>query len=249
MASTWNRVWITGASTGIGRALALRMSAEADTVWASARSGDALDDLSRDGANVVAKPLDITDNDAVTAAVADMDAAGGVDLAVLNAGAWKLTDVADLDLDAVRKGVEVNIVGTLQCAYALIPGMIKRGKGHIAIVASVAGYRGLPRSIAYGPTKAALINAAETMRTELAPRGITVSVVNPGFVDTPMTADNPFPMPQLISPEAAADAMMKGLRSRRFEIRFPWRFTTAMKALRLAPNGLFFAIMRRVMSQ
>lgn len=249
MASTWNRVWITGASTGIGRSLVLRMATEAETVWASARSREALDDLAHEARAVVATPLDITDGDAVSAAVADMDAAGGPDIAVLNAGAWKLTDVSDLDLDAVRLGVEVNIIGTLQCAYALIPGMTQRGHGHIALVASVAGYRGLPRSIAYGPTKAALINAAETMRTELAPRGITVSVVNPGFVDTPMTEDNPFPMPQLISADDAAKAMVKGLRSGRFEVRFPWRFTTAMKLLRIAPNPVFFALMRRIMGQ
>ena len=171
--------------------------------------------------------------------------AGPIDLAVLNAGTWKMMGVDDFDLAAIRRGVEVNYMGVVNALDALLPRMLERGRGHIAIVASVAGYRGLPNSLAYGPTKAALINLAETLQTELAPRGITVSVVNPGFVDTPMTRDNPFPMPGIIPAPEAAQALLAGLRRKRFEIAFPRGFAAAMKILRLLPNALFFWVVRR----
>ena len=166
-----------------------------------------------------------------------------------NAGVWQLMDVAELDLKAIRTGIEVNYMGVVHAINALLPGMLARGAGQIAIVASVAGYRGLPRSAAYGPTKAALINLAETLRTELAPRGITVSVVNPGFVDTPMTRDNPFPMPNIISAKDAAQSLLAGLERRKYEIIFPRAFVFAMKLLRLLPNAMYFWVARNFLSK
>jgi len=123
---------------------------------------------------------------------------------------------------------------------------LARKKGHIAITASVAGYRGLPGAIAYSPTKAALINLAEILHAELSPQGITISLVNPGFVDTPMTQDNPFPMPQIITSKQAATRMLEGLKKQKFEINFPYRFTLMMKLLRILPDTVFFWLMRRL---
>lgn len=246
----WKTAWITGASSGIGLELARLLDGKVTHLAVSARSQDKLSKLAAQCKNVVSYPLDVTDADAVVDSVGDIEAAAGpIDLAVLNAGVWQLMDVAELDLKAIRTGIEVNYMGVVHAIDALLPGMLARGAGQIAIVASVAGYRGLPRSAAYGPTKAALINLAETLRTELAPRGITVSVVNPGFVDTPMTRDNPFPMPNIISAKDAAQSLLAGLERRKFEIIFPRAFVFAMKLLRLLPNAMYFWVARTFLSK
>jgi short-subunit dehydrogenase len=242
---SWKTVWIAGGSSGIGLELAKLLDGVIPYVAVSARSADTLHDLAAASKTLVSYPLDVTDADAVSACVRNIEeAAGPVDLAVMSAGAWSVMEIAEFDLKALRNGVETNFMGTANALNALLPGMIKRGRGHIAIVASVAGYRGLPRSAAYGPTKAALINLAETLRTELEPRGITISVVNPGFVDTPMTRDNPFPMPGLMSAEEAAKALLAGLERRKYEIIFPTGFVLAMKMLRLVPNTVYFWVVR-----
>lgn len=242
----WGTVWITGASSGIGLELARLIAPRAERVAVSARSTDQLEALARDHRAISPCPLDVTDAQAVARCVGTIEAeGGGIDLAVLNAGAWTLMDVDRLDLAAVRRGVEVNVMGVMNALDALLPGMLARGAGHIVLVASVAGYRGLPRSVAYGPTKAALINLAETLKLELEPRGITVSLVNPGFVDTPMTRKNPFPMPGLMSAGDAAQAMLAGIERGTFEIRFPRGFTLVLKALQLLPYALYFPLVRR----
>lgn len=241
----WKTAWITGASTGIGAELARLLDRRVAHVAASARSADKLATLAAGCKTVKPYPLDVTDPEAVADCVRKIeDSAGPIDLAVLNAGVWQLMSLRDLDLDPVRAGVEVNYMGVMHALHALLPRMLERGRGHIAIVASVAGYRGLPGSVTYGPTKAALINLAETLQTELAPKGILVSVVNPGFVDTPMTRTNPFPMPAIIPADKAARALLAGLERGKYEIIFPRRFVFVMKLLRLLPNALYFWAVR-----
>ena len=146
----------------------------------------------------------------------------------------------------MKRHQQVNYVGALHLLDAVLPALLRQGHGHLSLVASVAGYRGLPRSLAYGPTKAALINLAETLYLDLHERGIGVSVINPGFVATPLTAANPFPMPALISPEEAARAILRGWARGRFEIHFPRRFTLAMKLLASLPFGAYQAAVRRI---
>lgn len=146
----------------------------------------------------------------------------------------------------MQEHLKINYLGALYLLEALLPALLARGSGHISLVGSVAGYRGLPNSLAYGPTKAALINLAETLYLDLHPKGIGVSLVNPGFVKTPLTAGNAFDMPALISPEEAAQAMLQGWARGDFELHFPKRFTLWMKALRLLPNRLFFSLVGRV---
>ena len=133
------------------------------------------------------------------------------------------------------------ILGVVNCLAGLLPRMLPRRSGHVAWIASVAGFVGLPKAAAYGPSKAALINLAESLKVDLELRGVTVSVVNPGFVETPLTAQNDFPMPFLMQAPEAARLTIEGLRRRRFEISYPWRFVLIMKLARLIPYALFFS--------
>ncbi|MFN0263619.1 SDR family NAD(P)-dependent oxidoreductase [Tepidamorphus sp. 3E244] len=241
-------IWIVGASSGIGLELAQRYARDGNRVAISARSEDKLRDIAEAAARLHPYPLDVTDNDKVLETVAGIrDGVGEIDVAILCAAVWHMTDVIDLTVDQARQALEINVLGVYQAVLALLPAMRARGEGHIVIVASVAGYRGLPKSGAYGPTKAALINLAETLNAELHQFGIRVSVVNPGFVDTPMTADNPFPMPGMVSAERAAREIMAGVAKGKFEITFPCLFAMAMKLLRALPDPVYFWVLRRFM--
>ena len=152
------------------------------------------------------------------------------------------------DFDAAKsaQSMAVNYLGLANGVDAILPAMIERKRGHIAIVASVAGYRGLPLAAAYAPTKAAAIALAETLALELPRHGLQVSIVNPGFVDTPMTAVNTFPMPFKVSAETASRAILGGLARGKYEIAFPWQMRLIMKALRLMPNAMFLRVGRRL---
>jgi NAD(P)-dependent dehydrogenase (short-subunit alcohol dehydrogenase family) len=153
------------------------------------------------------------------------------------------------DLEIALAHEQVNYVGALTLLDAVLPQLIAQAAsgrgGHLSLVSSVAGYRGLPQSLAYGPTKAALIHLAETLYLDLSPLKLGVSVINPGFVETPLTASNQFRMPALITPEAAARAMLQGWRRGEFEIHFPKRFTLWLKALRHLGYGPYFAAVRQ----
>ena len=243
----WHTAWITGASTGIGRELALKLAATGTRVAATARSQDKLKSLSGEASGITPFAADVTDAEGLTALTEQIAAdIGPVDLAILNAGTYAPLDSGKgFDAELFRQTVDVNYLGVTNAIAAVLPGMIERGSGHIAIVASVAGYRGLPKAAAYGPTKAALINLAETLKPELEPHGIRISIVNPGFVRTPMTAQNDFPMPFLMEPEDAADRIISGLKAGRYEIAFPGRFVVILKTLRLLPNAAFFWVVRK----
>lgn len=246
----WNVVWITGASTGIGYELARLLDREVETLVVSARSADKLAKLGETSSHIISRPLDVADRDSVNQCVKEIEHSyGGIDLAVLNAGIWSPMRASEIDIDIIRQAMEVNYFGVMNALASVLPGMLARGQGHIAITASVAGYRGLPKSISYGPTKAALINLAETLKSELAPRGITISLINPGFVDTPMTESNTFPMPQIISAEKAASEMLDGLKKEKFEIIFPFGFGLVMKCLRLLPDRAFFWFVRKFVTR
>ena len=239
------RVWLVGASTGIGRALAERLHGLGATVIVSARKADALQDFVGQHPGSMALPLDVTDAEAVQAAAQSAQASGPLDLVCYCAGHYQAMRATAIDLPDLLRHHEVNTVGALHVLEAITPAMLARGKGHISLVSSVAGFRGLPQSLAYGPTKAALINLAETLYLDLQPHGLGVSVINPGFVETPLTAQNKFHMPALISPEQAASAIVQGWTRGEFDIHFPRRFTCWLKLLRLLPYRLYFAAVRR----
>ena len=242
------RAWVIGASSGIGRAVAELLHRRGAHVTVSARRLEELDSFARACPNSAVLPLDVSERGAVSAAADRVfGAPGRLDLVVYCVGHYRAMRAAGFDLDEALRHVRVNQVGALHLLGAVLPRLLQQRAGHLSLVASVAGYRGLPNALAYGPTKAALINLAETLYFDLAPAGIGVSVVNPGFVETPLTASNRFRMPALITPQVAAAAMLEGWAAGRFEIHFPRRFTLAMKALRQLPDRLYFGLVRRAL--
>ena len=243
-------VWITGASTGIGRALALRFAEAGSTVAVSARTTAALDELRNEAAGlpgrIVPLPLDVTDGAAVADAYRRLSTEEGIpDLCVMNAGTHKPFDGKAPNAADFERLLDLNVMGTVRILEAVVPDMVARGAGRLAIVASVAGYRGLRSAAAYGASKAALINMAEALRIELTETGIVVQLVNPGFVETPLTDRNDYPMPFLMPVEAAVERFFQGLHTARFEITFPKRFTWILKALRLLPNAVYLPLITR----
>ncbi|MGC8807742.1 MAG: SDR family NAD(P)-dependent oxidoreductase [Thiomonas sp.] len=240
----WNgrRVWVIGASTGIGRATAIALLQRGARVAVSARSAQALQSI--DGA--LPLPLDATDAAAVQTAMQTLQRDwGGLDLLLYCAGTYRPMRATAFDLASALQHDDVNYRGALHALAAVLPVLTAQRAGHIALVSSVAGFGGLPQALAYGPTKAALINLAETLYLDLHPLGIGVHVINPGFVETPLTAQNTFAMPALITPEQAAQALLQGLEAGRFDIHFPRRFTLWLKLLRLLPRGLYFSLISR----
>lgn len=246
------RVWLVGASSGIGAALAERLIALGARVAVSARREAPLVELLA-AAGVQATPdrallltMDVTDADSVRAAHAAVVAAwGGVDLVIWVAGTYAAMRADTFDLDAAHRVIEANLQGVFNGLAVILPQFIGQGTGALAIVSSVAGYSGLPKALVYGPTKAALINLCESLYLDLHPRGIGVTLINPGFVETPLTAGNDFHMPALISPHQAAGHILEGLERGSFEIHFPRRFTTWLKTLRLLPYRLYFLLVAK----
>lgn len=242
---THRRVWLIGASSGIGRSTAELLHRKGARVIVSARSVPALDALALQCPGLQVLALDATDESAVKAAAAQLLAAGPLDLVMYCAGTYAAVRAQDMQTADIAHHMQVNYMGAIYVIAATLPAMLAAGHGHISLVSSVAGYRGLPKSLAYGPTKAALINLAETLYIDLHDAGIGVSVVNPGFVQTPLTAQNTFHMPALISPEQAAIDIVANWERGRFEIHFPKRFTRVMKLLSMLPYGLYFKATRR----
>ena len=239
------RVWLVGASSGIGQATASALHALGAVVSVSARQQQALEDFVAQHPGAQALPLDVTDRAAVQAAAQQLLAQGRLDCVLYCAGFYQAMRGFALGVDVALRHMQVNYSGALYLLEAVVVPLLAQGSGHISLVGSVAGYRGLPNSLAYGPSKAALIHLAETLYLDLKDKGIGVSIVNPGFVATPLTANNAFKMPALITPEQAAQAMLKGWAAGAFEIHFPKRFTLWLKLLRLLPYRLYFALVAR----
>ncbi len=236
-------VWITGASSGIGAALAERLAGSGHHVAISARNRDDLDALARqsDGRRLHGFELDVTDGSAVSRMPAAIERKlGAIHTAVLCAGTYRPIPAEAFDAREARRQIDVNLTGVLNCIDPLLGIMLARGSGHIAIVASLTSRFGLPRAGVYGASKAALVNLAEALRVECAGRGVTIQIVNPGFVETPLTGQNAFDMPFLMPADEAARVMADGLETDRFEIAFPWQMDLATRLLRFLPRRLSF---------
>ena len=240
-------VWLVGASSGIGLATAQQLHARGAKVIVSARNAAALAAFEAAHADSLGIALDATDRDALSSAAERIVARyGRIDLALYCAGHYAPLRATAFDLAQMLLHDKINYVGALYLLDAVLPVLLRQKAGHLSLVSSVAGYRGLPNALAYGPTKAALISLAQTLYLDLQPQGIGVSVICPGFVETPLTAQNEFKMPALIQPDEAARHMLAGWAAGEFEIHFPKRFTRFLKALGHLSDGLYFNAIRRV---
>jgi short-subunit dehydrogenase len=245
---TGQRVWLIGASSGIGAALAAEALAGGARVALSARRAERLQAVAAGHPQALVLPFDICEQAAWTSRHAELLAAfGGLDLIVFCAADYQPERSWEVAPARAAHMLTVNLGSVYTGLATVLPDMLARGSGGIAIVASVAGYLGLPNASVYGPTKAALINLAELLYVDLRPRGLSVYLINPGFVQTALTARNDFAMPALQTPQAAARAICRGLAAGRFEIHFPRRFTLAMKLLRWLPYRLRFHLMSRLL--
>jgi short-subunit dehydrogenase len=241
------RVWIVGASYGIGAAVAQALLARGAHVALSARSADKLAAIAaRHGERALVEPLDFTDGGAIERAWSAIRSRWPrVDLVLVVAGTHTEMRAWELDARASRALLETNLHAPIATVAAVVPGLLAQGGGAIGIVASVAGYRGLPKALVYGASKAALINFTEALYFDLSPRNVGVYLINPGFVETPLTASNDFRMPHLMRASDAAEAIVAGLERGVFEIDFPKAFSLQLKLLRVLPYRWYFAAVRR----
>ncbi len=239
--------FITGASAGIGMALSRQLTSDRHHVTGLARRLAPMAELAAEHDRFLGITGDVTSPDDLNTAVARASAQHGpIDVAILNAGIYTPVDAsAGIDVDIFDRHMQVNYQGVVNALAAVLPDMIARGQGHVVIVASVAGWVGLPRAAAYSPTKAALISLAESLWFDLTPKGIKVQVICPGFVETEATAVNDFDMPGLMTSDAAALAMIKGMASSSFEVAFPKGFSRMMRMLKFLPYSLYFNLMKR----
>lgn len=247
MSYDFDSIWIIGASSGIGKAVAERFADSGIKVAISARSEDKLKALQEQYPDAMSVwPLDVLDAAALADTAEKIDAQfGGLGAMMYCAAAWDPTKEQDVDPGRFQKNIDVNIMGAVRTLAAIGPKMEARGNGRLAIISSVAGYRGLPNAAEYGTTKAALIHLCESLKFKYDRSGVIMQVITPGFVETPLTDKNDFPMPFLISAEKAAAYICDGMRRRSFEITFPKRFTYQLKLLRMLPHWLYFSLISK----
>ncbi len=246
------RVWLIGASSGIGEELAPRLARVGARLVLSARRADELDRVAErcvaaGGERPISLPLDVTDPGAIKRAARSIAADGGaVEVLIYSAGAWEITEGADLNVADVEQQIEVNYLGLARAVESVLPEMLERRAGEIVGVASLAGLRGFPRAAGYTASKAASITFLESLRLDLRLHGVGVTTVLPGFVDTRLTARNDFPMPFMVDAEDAARTIMRGLARGDAEIAFPRRLAWALRLLHAIPGPLYQALWRRV---
>ena len=244
-------IWITGASSGIGKALAIKFAENGWNVAASARRENLLKELQNINQNIYPYPLDVTDIEKCKlTAKSIIDNLNGIDICVFGTGMHDPKSEKQFNLNKIREIMEVNYFGTMNSINSIYDYFSEKKNGQISIISSVAGYRGLPAAGAYCASKAALTSFTESLNFEMKMKNVRVSLISPGFIKTPMTDQNDFPMPMIKSPEFAAEQMFKGLtKSKGFEIHFPKSFTTIMKVLKVLPNGLYFKILEKGMKR
>lgn len=243
------KIWVVGASSGIGAALAKQLVAQGANVVLSARRVELLKEVAGNNAAAHVVAFDVLDEAAWREAYQQVQTKlGGLDLLLFCVADYRSERIWEVNAATACRTVEINVGSMYRAIATVLPAMLEKGSGGIGLIASVAGYMGLPNASVYGPTKAALINLAEILYGDLHPRGINVYLINPGFVDTPLTQKNTFQMPALQTPQQAATAIRRGLSQGRFEIHFPYRFTLFMKLVQLLPYRWRFFLLKRLVS-
>tara|TARA_Y100000817_G_scaffold70358_1_gene53647 strand:- start:1322 stop:2065 length:744 start_codon:yes stop_codon:yes gene_type:complete len=244
------KLWITGASSGIGKAVAEKFAKEGWKVAVSARRVELLDKLAVHE-NISSFPLDVTNSEnCKTTFKQILQKFNNIDICFFCSGTYDPKKEQELNLEQNKFVMDVNYFGTLNCVKAVEQYFKKRKDGHISIVSSIAGYRGLPNSSGYGPTKAALTNFAESIYFDFKKYNVRVSVVSPGFIKTPLTDKNKFSMPFLRSAEFAADKVFDGLvKSNSFEVHFPKQLTITLKFLRILPYKIYLFLVDKLVKR
>tara|TARA_B100000123_G_scaffold269822_1_gene246619 strand:+ start:16 stop:774 length:759 start_codon:yes stop_codon:yes gene_type:complete len=241
-------IWITGASTGIGKALALKFSKNGWIVAISARRKELLEEISSSNENIYSFPLDVTKIDECNKVFSEIkNKFNNIDICVFSTGTWNPKKEKEIDVEQIENVMKVNFFGTLNSIKCVENYYKESRKGHISIVSSIAGYRGLPNSTGYGPSKSALNNLAESLYFDFGRYNVRISLISPGFIKTPMTDKNDFKMPFLKSTEYAADKIYNGLvNSNVFEIHFPKQLTLILKILKILPNWLYLWLVKKL---
>ena len=250
MSENQKKIWITGASSGIGKAAAEKFAKEGWKVAVSARRKELLDELAEDQ-NITSFPLDVTNRDQINKVFKSiLNEFGDLDICLFSSGTYEPKDEQNIDPDKIKNVMNVNFLGVIDCVKAVEDFFKNKQSGHISIVSSIAGYRGLPNSSGYGPSKAALTNFSESIYFDFKKYKVKVSVVSPGFIRTPLTDKNEFPMPFLRSPEFAAEKIYNGLmNSSSFEIDFPKQLTFTLKFLRILPYRIYLFLVDKLVKR
>ena len=241
-------IWVTGGGTGIGKAVAIKFASQGWQVAISGRRENILKEVEENNQNIKAFPLDVNDKEKCLKICNDIKKEfGDIDICFFSTGTWDPKKEKDIDVEQIERVFKVNFFGTLNCIKAVEDHFRNKKKGTITIVSSIAGYKGLPNSTGYGPSKAALNNLAESLSFDFGRYGVRICLVSPGFVKTPMTDKNDFKMPFLKTPEYSADKIYDGLiNSNNFEIHFPKELTLILKFLKIIPDRLYFYLIRKL---
>ena len=244
-------IWITGASSGIGKALAIKFAEKGWIVAASARRENLLEDLNKFNQNIYSFPLDVTEiENCKLVANKIIEKFGGIDICVFGTGMHDPKSEKRFNLNKIREIMEVNYFGTMNSINSIYEYFSEKKNGQISIISSVAGYRGLPAAGAYCASKAALTSYAESLNFDMQMKNVKVTLISPGFIKTPMTDQNDFPMPMIKSPEFAANEIFKGLTEKKsFEIHFPKAFTYFLKFLQILPSSIYFKLVSKGMKK
>ena len=250
MSENQKKIWITGASSGIGKAVAEKFAAEGWKVAVSARRKELLQDMAKDQ-NISSFPLDVTDRSQINNVFQNiLKEFGNIDICLFSSGTYEPKDEQNIDPDKIKNVINVNFLGVIDCVKAVEEYFKNKKTGHISIVSSIAGYRGLPNSSGYGPSKAALTNFCESIYFDFKKFGVRVSVISPGFIKTPLTDKNEFPMPFLKTVDYAANQIFNGLvKSNAFEIHFPKGLTLTLKFLRILPYKLYLFLVDKLVKR
>ena len=241
-------IWITGGSTGIGKALAIKFAAMGWNVAISARRAELLNELSNSYENISGFPLDVTNKEKCKEVFNEIkNKFENIDICFFSTGTWDPKKEKEIDVEQMENVFKVNFFGTVNCIKAVEQYFRDKKKGIITIVSSIAGYRGLPNSTGYGPSKSALNNLAESLYFDFKRYNVRVCLVSPGFIKTPMTDKNDFKMPFLKTPEYAADQIFEGLVNKNtFEIHFPKSLTITLKLLSFLPSKIYFGLVGKL---
>ena len=250
MSENQKKIWITGASSGIGKAVAEKFASEGWKVAVSARRKEILNNMAQDQ-NIRSFPLDVTNRDQINNVFKNiLNEFGDLDLCLFSSGTYEPKDEQNINSDKIRNVMNINFLGVIDCVKSVEEYFKNKKSGHISIVSSIAGYRGLPNSSGYGPSKAALTNFSESIYFDFKKFGVRVSIISPGFIKTPLTDKNEFSMPFLKTPDYAAEKIYNGLiKSNAFEIHFPKGLTLTLKFLRVLPYKLYLFLVDKLVKR